>query len=190
MVLGFKDKIPEEDETKSEGKKEDSEEEDSKPKYTRKDLKDKIWKTVGEGHADDLKDLLQEVKDFDSLKDLLNEENNEIDEDGNNLLSYCIKEGCDSGPSWGRHFHKCAEILIQHDVNINHHNKAGQTPLYEAVFYKDTSYISLLLGHSAESDRFDQDGIDPLHLAIHLGYKECFHLLVDNQPTEVMNFGS
>lgn len=185
MVLGFKDQIPEEDETKSEGKKEESEEDDAKPKYTRKELKDKIWKIVGEGHSDALKTLLAEVTDFDNLEEILNEENSEVNEDGDNLLSYCIKEGCDRGPSWGHHFHKCAEILIEHNVDVNHHNKAGQTPLYEAVFHKDTSYITLLLHHGAESDRFDQDGVDPLHLAIHLGYKECFRLLVENQPKEV-----
>ncbi|XP_052107145.1 ankyrin repeat domain-containing protein 11-like isoform X4 [Mytilus californianus] len=189
MVLGLSDRIPEEDETKSHDEKRDEEtkENEHQPKYTKKELKDKLWKTVGEGHSDSLTKLLNEVKDFQNLEELLNEENADFDEDGNNLLLYCIKEGCDSGPSIGRHFHKCAEILIANNVNINHMNKAGHTPLFEAVFYKNTNYITTLLNHKAEADRFDQDGIDPLHLAIHLGYKDCFNLLVQHEEKEIFN---
>ncbi|CAC5378445.1 unnamed protein product [Mytilus coruscus] len=189
MVLGLSDRIPEEDETKSHDEKRDEEtkENEHQPKYTKKELKDKLWKTVGEGHPDSLTKLLNDVKDFQNLQELLNEENADFDEDGNNLLLYCIKEGCDSGPSIGRHFHKCAEILIVNNVNINHMNKAGHTPLFEAVFYKNTNYITTLLKHKAEADRFDQDGIDPLHLAIHLGYKDCFNLLVQHEEKEIFN---
>ncbi|XP_071164984.1 uncharacterized protein [Mytilus edulis] len=189
MVLGLSDRIPEEDETKSHDEKRDEETKENKPQpqYTRKELQDQLWKTVGEGHSDSLTKLLNEAKDFPNLEELLNEENADFDEDGNNLLLYCIKEGCDSGPSIGRHFHKCVDILIGNNVNINHMNKAGHTPLFEAVFYKNTHYITTLLNHKAETGRFDQDGIDPFHLAIHLGYKECFNLLVHHEEKEIFN---
>lgn len=187
MVLGLNDRIPEEDETKSHDEKRDEETKENKPQpqYTRKELQDQLWKTVGEGHSDSLTKLLNEAKDFPNLEELLNEENADFDEDGNNLLLYCIKEGCDSGPSIGRHFHKCVDILIGNNVNINHMNKAGHTPLFEAVFYKNTHYITTLLNHKAETGRVDQDGIDPFHLAIHLGYKDCFNLLVHHEEKEV-----
>lgn len=189
MVLGAKDRIPEEEEDKSAGKRDnENKEPEKKPLYTRKELKDKLWKITGQGHSDELLHILQKVKDFENLEVLLNEENEDFDEDGNNLLLYCIKEGCDSGPSWGRHFHKCADILIENNVNINYHNKAGHTPLFEAVFHKNTSYITMLLHHKAETDRYDQDGIDPLHLAIHLGYKDCFKLLIQHENQQVCSY--
>lgn len=190
MVLGVKDRIPEEDEDKSGGKSggDENKEPEKNPLYSRKELKDKLWKITGEGHLDELLDILQKVKDFENFELLLNEENEDFDEDGNNLLLYCIKEGCDSGPAWGRHYHKCAEILIENNVNINHHNKAGHTPLFEAVFHKNTSYMTMLLHHNAETDRYDQDGLDPLHLAIHLGYKDCFKLLVQHENQEVCSY--
>ncbi|CAG2235597.1 unnamed protein product [Mytilus edulis] len=189
MVLGLSDRIPEEDETKSHDEKRDEETKENKPQpqYTRKELQDQLWKTVGEGHSDSLTKLLNEAKDYLNLEELLNEENADFDEDGNNLLLYCIKEGCDSGPSIDGIFHKCVDILIGNNVNINHMNKAGHTPLFEAVFYKNTHYITTLLNHKAETGRFDQDGIDPFHLAIHLGYKDCFNLLVHHEEKEIFN---
>ena len=73
--------------------------------------------------------------------------------------------------------------LLQTDVNVNHTNWVGWTPLLEAIVLGDggptqQEIIRLLLEHGASPHMTDKYGKTPLELARKLGFQEIASLLV------------
>jgi ankyrin repeat protein len=56
--------------------------------------------------------------------------------------------------------------LIEYGVDVNAHDRYGNTPLHYAARLKDPELIELLLDAGAEIDAVNQDGITPLRLTL------------------------
>ncbi|MHC5224814.1 ankyrin repeat domain-containing protein [Ignatzschineria sp. LJL83] len=81
------------------------------------------------------------------------------------------------------HLEIVKELLEKTDINFNHTNFVGWTPLLEAIVLNDggarqQEIIRLLLSHGANPNMTDMYGKTPLFLAKEKGYKEIADLLV------------
>lgn len=75
------------------------------------------------------------------------------------------------------------ELLTKTEINVNHTNFVGWTPLLEAIVLNDggarqQEIIKLLLDHGASPHMTDKYGKTPLELANEKGYKEIAGLLI------------
>lgn len=75
------------------------------------------------------------------------------------------------------------ELLTQTDINVNHTNFVGWTPLLEAIVLNDggvkqQEIVKLLLEHGANPHMTDKYGKTPLELAEQKGYHEIAQLLI------------
>lgn len=75
------------------------------------------------------------------------------------------------------------ELLEKTDINVNHTNFVGWTPLLEAIVLNDggekqQQIVKLLLDHGANPHMTDKYGKKPLELAREKGYSEIAELLL------------
>lgn len=75
------------------------------------------------------------------------------------------------------------ELLEKTDINVNHTNFVGSTPLLEAIVLNDggekqQQIVKLLLDHGANPHMTDKYGKKPLELAHEKGYSEIAELLI------------
>ncbi|MEY0728662.1 ankyrin repeat domain-containing protein [Providencia rettgeri] len=75
------------------------------------------------------------------------------------------------------------ELLEKTDINVNHTNFVGWTPLLEAIVLNDSGekqqqIVKLLLDHGANPHMTDKYGKKPLELAREKGYNEIAELLI------------
>jgi hypothetical protein len=75
------------------------------------------------------------------------------------------------------------ELLTRTDINVNHTNFVGWTPLLEAIVLNDggakqQEIVKLLLDHGANPHMTDKYGKSPLTLAREKGYHHIAELLV------------
>lgn len=75
------------------------------------------------------------------------------------------------------------ELLTQTEINVNHTNFVGWTPLLEAIVLNDggekqQAIVKLLLEHGANPHMTDKYGKSPLELAREKGYHDIAALLV------------
>nr|WP_314267202.1 ankyrin repeat domain-containing protein [uncultured Moellerella sp.] len=75
------------------------------------------------------------------------------------------------------------ELLEKTEMNVNHTNFVGWTPLLEAIVLNDggdkqQQIIKLLLDHGANPHMTDKYGKKPLELAREKGYQEIVELLI------------
>lgn len=75
------------------------------------------------------------------------------------------------------------ELLEKTDINVNHTNFVGWTPLLEAIVLNDggekqQQIVKLLLDHGANPHMTDKYGKKPLELAREKGYSEIAELLI------------
>lgn len=75
------------------------------------------------------------------------------------------------------------ELLEKTDINVNHTNFVGWTPLLEAIVLNDggekqQQIVKLLLDHGANPHMTDKYGKTPLELAREKGYHEIAELLI------------
>ncbi|PJG57868.1 ankyrin repeat domain-containing protein [Aeromonas cavernicola] len=75
------------------------------------------------------------------------------------------------------------ELLANTDINVNHTNFVGWTPLLEAIVLNDggqrqQEIVALLLAHGANPHMTDKYGKKPLELAQEKGYHEIAELLI------------
>ncbi|XP_033734399.1 uncharacterized protein LOC117323345 isoform X4 [Pecten maximus] len=169
-------------------KEEDEQEEDDKdptPVVSPQALKDRLWTLVTEGKFNDLKKFFHIFRKVDIP---LDEDNDDFDEDGGNVLMQCVKEGCDRGPtSFGRDYIRCCRLLVEKGASTDDQDKAGRTPLHWAVFSKNISFVNELLESGADPSIRDQDGMDPFHLSIIIGAKEIFNAIVRDREIEFLD---
>ncbi|QRG66452.1 ankyrin repeat domain-containing protein [Brevibacillus choshinensis] len=76
------------------------------------------------------------------------------------------------------------ELLNTTDINVNHTNFVGWTPLIEAIILNDggerqQEVIRLLIEHGANVHMVDKYGVTPLTLARQKGYKEIEQILLE-----------
>ncbi|WP_209121777.1 ankyrin repeat domain-containing protein [Alkalihalobacillus sp. BA299] len=82
------------------------------------------------------------------------------------------------------HIEVVRELVSTTDINVNHTNYCGWTPLIEAIILNDggeiqQAIIKLLLEHGADPQMVDQYGITPLELARRKGYTEIEKILLE-----------
>ncbi len=75
------------------------------------------------------------------------------------------------------------ELLEKTEINVNHTNFVGWTPLLEAIVLNDggekqQQIVKLLLDHGANPHMTDKYGKKPLELAREKGYNEIAELLI------------
>ncbi|XP_069117385.1 inversin-like isoform X4 [Argopecten irradians] len=170
---------------KEEDEQEEEDDKDPAPIVSPKALKDRLWTLVTDGKFNDLKKFFHIFRKLDIP---LDEDNDEFDEDGGNVLMQCVKEGCDRGPtSFGRDYIKCCRLLVEKGASIDDQDKAGRTPLHWAVFSKNVSFVNELLESGADPSIRDQDGMDPFHLSIIIGAKEIFNAIVRDREVEFLD---
>ncbi|KAL4238675.1 Ankyrin repeat [Mactra antiquata] len=144
-------------------------------------LEDKLWKIVTEGKVKNLLAYINEFKTHTKFKTALNSVDPEYDEDGANIVSYCVKVGRDKGSSFtGKDHGSCLAILVENGANINHKDKANRTPLSWAVYLRYHNYVNKLLKLGADVTIPDQDGYNPFHLAVQSGSKDIVTAIIDN----------
>ncbi|OLO42323.1 hypothetical protein BTR23_03620 [Alkalihalophilus pseudofirmus] len=83
------------------------------------------------------------------------------------------------------HVEVVRELLTTTEINVNHTNFCGWTPLIEAIILNDggerqQAIIKLLLEHGADPQMVDKYGVTPLELARRKGYKEIEIILLEN----------
>lgn len=81
------------------------------------------------------------------------------------------------------HIEIVRELLEKTDINVNHTNFVGWTPLLEAIVLNDggekqQQIVKLLLDHGANPHMTDKYGKKPLELAREKGYNEIAELLI------------
>jgi uncharacterized protein len=81
------------------------------------------------------------------------------------------------------HLEVVQELLETTDINVNHTNWVGWTPLIEAIILNDggprqQAIVKLLLDYGASPHLTDKYGVSPLELARGKGYSEIADLLV------------
>lgn len=69
-------------------------------------------------------------------------------------------------------------VISRYGVNINAQNKAGKTPLHNAVTRKSIAATEALVKEGALLDICDEDGNTPLHIAVRLSNTEIEQILV------------
>ncbi|MED1724801.1 ankyrin repeat domain-containing protein [Brevibacillus parabrevis] len=75
------------------------------------------------------------------------------------------------------------ELLTTTDINVNHTNFVGWTPLIEAIILgdggeKQQTIIKLLIEHGVNVQMVDKYGVTPLELARRKGYTEIEQILL------------
>lgn len=75
-------------------------------------------------------------------------------------------------------------LLATTDINVNHTNFVGWTPLIEAIILNDggptqQAIIKLLIEHGADTQMVDKYGVTPLELAREKGYSEIEKILLE-----------
>jgi ankyrin repeat protein len=146
-----------------------------------KKLHERFWKLVADGKLADLTKFLVANHENPDLK--VNAQ--VLDEDGANILIYCVKEGCDRGPASGRDHVGCSELLVKYGVTLDHPDKTGRTALNWAVLNRNVPLVNKLTEMGADPQICDQDGKSPFHIAVHLGAKDCVNILAKDRPKEV-----
>ncbi|MGC5325199.1 ankyrin repeat domain-containing protein [Brevibacillus sp. SYSU BS000544] len=81
------------------------------------------------------------------------------------------------------HVEVVRELLTTTDINVNHTNFVGWTPLIEAIILNDggerqQTIIKLLIEHGANVHMTDEYGVTPLELARRKGYTEIEQILL------------
>ncbi|WP_289141054.1 ankyrin repeat domain-containing protein [uncultured Brevibacillus sp.] len=76
------------------------------------------------------------------------------------------------------------ELLTTTEINVNHTNICGWTPLIEAIILNDggerqQTIIKLLIEHGANVHMVDKYGVTPLELARRKGYTEIEQILLE-----------
>ncbi|MED4752797.1 ankyrin repeat domain-containing protein [Brevibacillus choshinensis] len=76
------------------------------------------------------------------------------------------------------------ELLTTTDINVNHTNTCGWTPLIEAIILNDggerqQTIIKMLIEHGANVHMVDKYGVTPLTLARQKGYTEIEQILLE-----------
>ena len=76
------------------------------------------------------------------------------------------------------------ELLTTTEINVNHTNICGWTPLIEAIILGDggerqQTIIKLLIEHGANVHMVDKYGVPPIELARRKGYTEIEQILVE-----------
>ncbi|WP_034262111.1 ankyrin repeat domain-containing protein [Bacillus sp. J33] len=89
-----------------------------------------------------------------------------------------ITPACEKG-----HVEVVRELLATTDINVNHTNYCGWTPLIEAIVLNDggakqQAIVKLLLDHGADANLTDQYGVAPVELARRKGYREIVDVLL------------
>lgn len=89
-----------------------------------------------------------------------------------------LTPACEKG-----HLEIVKELLIRSNINVNHTNFVGWTPLLEAIVLNDggeiqQTIVALLLEHGASPYMTDKYGKTPLELAREKGYHEIAELLI------------
>lgn len=89
-----------------------------------------------------------------------------------------LTPACEKG-----HLEIVRELLLHTDINMNHTNFVGWTPLLEAIVLNDggakqQEIVKLLLDHGANPHMTDMWGKTPLFLAREKGYEEIAQLLI------------
>jgi ankyrin repeat protein len=82
------------------------------------------------------------------------------------------------------HVEVVRELLTMTDINVNHTNYCGWTPLIEAIILNDggkkqQEVIKLLLEHGADPHMVDKYGCSPLELARRKGYTDIEQILIE-----------
>ena len=89
-----------------------------------------------------------------------------------------LTPACEKG-----HLEIVKELLIRSNINVNHTNFVGWTPLLEAIVLNDggikqQAIVQLLLEHGASPHLTDKYGKTPLELARERGFEEIAQLLI------------
>lgn len=89
-----------------------------------------------------------------------------------------LTPACEKG-----HLEIVKELLIRSNINVNHTNFVGWTPLLEAIVLNDggetqQTIVALLLEHGASPYMTDKYGKTPLELTREKGYEEIAQLLI------------
>lgn len=89
-----------------------------------------------------------------------------------------ITPACEKG-----HVEIVRELLLHTEINVNHTNFVGWTPLLEAIVLNDggakqQEIVKLLLDHGANPHMTDKYGKSPLQLAREKGFSEIAELLI------------
>lgn len=89
-----------------------------------------------------------------------------------------LTPACEKG-----HLDIVKELLIRTQINVNHTNFVGWTPLLEAIVLNDggetqQTIVALLLEHGASPHMTDKYGKTPLELAREKGFEEIAQLLI------------
>ena len=76
------------------------------------------------------------------------------------------------------------ELLTTTEINVNHTNICGWTPLIEAIILNDggerqQTIIKLLIEHGANVHMVDKYGVPPIELARRKGYTEIEQILLE-----------
>lgn len=91
----------------------------------------------------------------------------------------CITPASEKG-----HVEIVRELLAHTEINVNHTNFLGWTPLLEAIVLNDGAekqqeIVQLLLEHGANPHMTDKYGKTPLELANEKGFREIAQLLIN-----------
>lgn len=89
-----------------------------------------------------------------------------------------LTPACEKG-----HVDVVRELLTTTDINVNHTNYLGWTPLIEAITLNDggskqQEIIKMLIEHGANIQMTDEYGVTPLELARRKGYTEIEQILL------------
>ena len=89
-----------------------------------------------------------------------------------------LTPACEKG-----HLDIVKELLVRTQINVNHTNFVGWTPLLEAIVLNDggetqQTIVALLLEHGASPHMTDKYGKTPLELAREKGFEEIAQLLI------------
>ncbi|MCR8846376.1 ankyrin repeat domain-containing protein [Paenibacillus sp. SC116] len=81
------------------------------------------------------------------------------------------------------HVEVVRELLTTTDINVNHTNICGWTPLIEAIILNDggerqQEIIKMLIEHGANVHMVDKYGVPPIELARQKGFKEIEQILL------------
>ncbi|MFF2177506.1 ankyrin repeat domain-containing protein [Lysinibacillus sp. NPDC058147] len=76
------------------------------------------------------------------------------------------------------------ELVTKTDINVNHTNICGWTPLIEAILLNDgeekqQEIVQLLIDHGADTQLVDQYGVTPLAMAREKGFTEIEKILLE-----------
>ncbi|KAL3873335.1 hypothetical protein ACJMK2_036467 [Sinanodonta woodiana] len=161
----------------------DTEDKQNKVKIARV-LEKAVWHITKEHKPKKLESLFSENKDKTFNINALDED---LDEDGGNVLIYCIKEGGRIGKKTiSKECIACCSLLLENGAGVNHKDHFGRTALFWSVGFKCSQLVELLMKFKADPTVEDQDGKNALEVAIQLGAKECVQAILENEPQKVI----